>query len=139
MGKMKLSHVVVALQGQLASASLDLDLDICTVCGADLMSDVLSFAHGEAALLLTGLVNPQVVRTAEVAGIVAIAFVRGKLPLPETLRLADEKGIVLVSTPCSMFEACGRLYQMGLESVDIRGTERRRTEERLTELSAKCE
>jgi CBS domain-containing protein/anti-sigma regulatory factor (Ser/Thr protein kinase) len=56
---------------------------------------------------------------------------------PETLRLADEKGIVLVSTPCSMFEACGRLYQMGLESVDIRDAERRSTEERLTELSAK--
>jgi hypothetical protein len=83
--------------------------------GADLMSDVLAFAEPDS-LLLTGLTNLQVVRTAEMAGIRAIVFVRGKVPPEETIKLAAEIGIPLFRTRYTMYEACGRLYQAGLPS-----------------------
>jgi len=82
-------------------------------CGADLMSDVLAFAKS-GSLLLTGLTNPQVVRTAEAAEVVAICFVRGKRPPPETVRLAADSGVPLLVTELPMFEACGRLYREGM-------------------------
>jgi predicted transcriptional regulator len=82
------------------------------------MSDVLSFTH-EGTLLLTGLTNPQVVRTAEMAGIKAIIFVRGKLPPPETVTLAEEKSIPLLASKYTMFETCGRLYMGGLPSCGL--------------------
>jgi len=92
------------------------DLDSVEVkmgCGADLMSDVL--AHIESgALLLTGLTNPQVVRTAEMANVEAICFVRGKRPPQETIDLATSSGIPLLATTVPMFESCGRLYKVGL-------------------------
>ncbi len=87
-------------------------------CGADLMSDVLAFTHA-GTLLLTGLTNPQVVRTAEMAGILAIVFVRGKLPPAETIALAQEKGIPLLASKYTMYESCGRLYQRGLASCGL--------------------
>ena len=87
-------------------------------CGADLMSDVLAFTHA-GTLLMTGLTNPQVVRTAEMAGIVAIVFVRGKLPPPETIALAQDKDIPLLASKYTMYETCGRLYQIGLPSCGL--------------------
>lgn len=87
-------------------------------CGADLMSDVLAFTHA-GTLLLTGLTNPQVVRTAEMAGIKAIVFVRGKHPPRETLVLAEDKGIPLLATRYTLYEACGRLYSAGLPSCGV--------------------
>ncbi len=87
--------------------------DINTVFGSDLMSDVLTFVK-PGALLLTGLTSLQVVRTAEMAEIVAICFVRGKKPSAETLKLAGENNIPLLITRFSMYEACGKLYQKGL-------------------------
>ena len=87
-------------------------------CGADLMSDVLAFTHA-GTLLLTGLTNPQVVRTAEMAGISAIVFVRGKIPPPETIKLAEEKGIPLLATRYTLYETCGRLYTAGLPSCGL--------------------
>lgn len=132
---MRLGEVLIALDGHVASETFDPDLDVGAACGADLMSDVLTFAHRDGTLVLTGLTNPQVIRTAEVASVVAIVFVRGKTPPPETVRLAEEKGIPLISTKCSMFEACGRLYSLGLESCDVRGIERELVSKRLSELS----
>ncbi|HID29808.1 MAG TPA: hypothetical protein EYP19_07355 [Desulfobacterales bacterium] len=87
--------------------------EVSSCRASDLMSDVLSF-HGVGSLLLTGLTNAQVVRTAGVADIVAICFVRGKWPGPETVRLAEEQGIPLLVTHLMMFEACGKLYAKGL-------------------------
>ncbi len=78
------------------------------------MSDVLAFTCA-GTLLLTGLVNPQVVRTAEMAGIKAIVFVRGKTPPPETVSLAKEKDIPLLTTDFTLYESCGRLYVEGLQ------------------------
>lgn len=87
--------------------------NIRMACGCDLMSDVLAFIKADA-LLLTGLTNLQVVRTAEIADVAAICFVRGKEPAAETIALADAKGIPLLVTELPLYESCGRLYREGL-------------------------
>lgn len=114
---MKVKEIVALVEGTVLSRGADLNMNIARGCGADLMSDVLSFAK-ERALLLTGLTNPQVIRTAEMADIAAIVFVRGKLPPPETIALAEEKGIPLIASKHTMFEMCGRLFAAGLGSCD---------------------
>ncbi|MGM0369967.1 MAG: hypothetical protein ACQEP9_06085 [Bacillota bacterium] len=88
--------------------------EIVTACGADLMSDVLAFSKGKT-LLLTGLTNPQVVRTAEMIDLKLIIFVRGKKPPKETIALAQEKDITLLTTDKPLYEACGILYSAGLK------------------------
>lgn len=115
---MKLREVLSIIEGKVLSENVDLDMEIQMGCGADLMSDVLSFTH-EGTLLMTGLTNPQVVRTAEVAGISAIVFVRGKMPPPETISLAEERGIPLLASKYTMFETCGRIYKAGLPSCGL--------------------
>jgi len=90
-----------------------LHVEVEVGCGADLMSDVLAFIKPNA-LLLTGLSSVQSVRTADVAEVRAIVYVRGKLPDKEAIELANEKRIVLLATGLPMFEACGRLYLHGL-------------------------
>ena len=90
-----------------------LERDVATACGADLMSDVLAFTK-DGALLLTGLTNPQVVRTADVGGLTAIVFVRGKEPDAGILALAQERDIAVLCTRHTMFTACGLLYAHGL-------------------------
>ncbi|MCL0050268.1 DRTGG domain-containing protein [Dehalococcoidia bacterium] len=115
---MKLADIISIVEGTLITANADLDMDVSCACGADLMSDVLTYARS-GSLLLTGLTNPQVVRTAEMAEIVAIVFVRGKRPPLETIALAEEKGIPLVTTKYTMFEMCGRLFEAGMNSCDV--------------------
>jgi len=90
-----------------------LEMEVKTAFGADLMSDVLAFAK-PGSLLLTGLTNPQFVRTSDVLDIAAILMVRGKIPLPETIRLAEELRIPLLTTKYILFEAVGRLYTRGI-------------------------
>ena len=94
-----------------------LDEEISLAYGSDLMSDVLAFVKS-GSLLLTGLTNSQVIRTAEMAEIKVVCFVSGKTPQKETLQLAEEKGIPVLTTKYSMYEACGRLYKQGLSSGD---------------------
>lgn len=115
---MKLSEVLEIIEGKLISNFTDMDREVKMGCGADLMSDVLAFTH-EGTLLLSGLTNPQVVRTAEMAGIMAIVFVRGKIPPPETVALAEKKDIPLIASKYTMFETCGRLYGAGLGSCGL--------------------
>ena len=115
---MTLAEVLSVIEGKLISSSADLSQEVAMACGADLMSDVLAFTHA-GTLLMTGLTNVQVVRTAEMAGIVAIVFVRGKLPPPETVALAEGKGIPLLASKHTMYETCGRLYQTGLASCGL--------------------
>lgn len=90
-----------------------LDTEVHNACGSDMMSDVLAFVKDQS-VLLTGLVNPQVVRTAEMMDMVCIIFVRGKEPGEDIIKLAEERGIVLMKTPLRMFPACGILYEAGL-------------------------
>lgn len=87
--------------------------EVETGCGADLMSDVLAFIKPNA-LLLTGLTNVQSVRTAHIAEVRAVVYVRGKLPDREAVELAEDKGLVLLATNLPMYESCGRLYARGL-------------------------
>lgn len=90
-----------------------LDIDIKSACGADLMSDVLSFTK-EDSLLLTGLTNSHLIRTAEMVDIKAICIVRNKIPDEECIELARNKNIPILRTKLPMFEACGKLYKNGL-------------------------
>ena len=115
---MKLAEALAVIDGKLVSHAANLSLEVLMACGADLMSDVLAFTHA-GTLLMTGLTNPQVVRTAEMAGIAAIIFVRGKLPPAETIALADERGIPLLASKYTMYETCGRLYQAGLPGCGL--------------------
>ena len=84
-----------------------------TACGSDLMSDVLAFVK-ENAVLITGLINPHVVRTSEMLDITCIVFSRGKLPSEEILEEAEESGITVMATKMTTYTACGELYLHGL-------------------------
>jgi hypothetical protein len=110
---MKIREVLEVLQGEILVESHDLDEEVPRGGAADLMSDVLAFST-ERMVLLTGLTNPQIMRTAEMAGIGVIVLVRDKIPPRETLELARDSGITLMRTAYTMFEACGRLYAAGL-------------------------
>lgn len=110
---MTIGDVKEILQAEMLTGEEFLDKEVHSACGADMMSDVLAFVKDQS-VLLTGLVNPQVVRTAEMMDIVCIVFVRGKEPDDTVIELAQERGLVLMKTERRMFTACGRLYEKGL-------------------------
>lgn len=87
--------------------------EVHTACGSDMMSDVLAFVKDQS-VLLTGLCNPQVIRTAEMMDMVCIVFVRGKKPDEQMVEMANSRGIALLITDYRMFSACGLLYSAGL-------------------------
>ena len=109
---MKVQNIVNILKAEILAEG-DLQEEVKTACGSDMMSDVLAFVKDQS-VLLTGLVNPQVVRTAEMMDIIAICFVRGKSPAADVTALAKQKGVILMATDLPMYPACGRLYQKGL-------------------------
>lgn len=113
---MKLSYIKTILDADILTGEDAAELDateIHTACGCDLMSDVLAFVKDQS-LLLTGLINPQVIRTAEMMDIVAVCFVRGKTPTQEVIELAKDRGIALITTKLPLYLACGKLYNEGL-------------------------
>ena len=110
---MNVSDVMRILDAELVCGGENLDTEVHEACGSDMMSDVLAYVKDQA-VLLTGLVNPQVVRTADMMDMVCIVFVRGKRPSPEVLELAEQRGIAVLATQRTMFSACGILYQAGL-------------------------
>lgn len=114
---MKFSEIIRIVEGTILTRHHDSKLEIHCVAGCDLMSDVLTYSKPEA-LLLTGLTNAHVIRTAEMADLAAVIFVRGKIPTPEVVAMAEEKGLPLGCSPHSMFEMCGRLYAAGLVSCE---------------------
>ena len=87
-----------------------LDREVRSACGSDMMSDVLAFSK-DHSILLTGLCNPQVIRTAEMLDIVSIIFVRGKKPDDSILEMAKERDLIVLATGHRMFSACGMLYE----------------------------
>jgi predicted transcriptional regulator len=107
------------LEAKVALGEDQLDIEVSAACGADLMSDVMAFVK-EKVVLLTGLVNPQAIRTADLMDIRVVVFVRGKSPTSDIVDMARENGMVLLSTKYSMFLACGRLYEAGLQGGGIR-------------------
>jgi len=114
---MKLSEALRAIEGGVISKNVDLEQEVRGGGSADLMSDVLASIQPDA-VLLTGLCNPQVVRTAQMSDVAAIVFVRGKKPPEETIQMADKEGIPLITSPLGMFELSGRLFLAGLPSLE---------------------
>ena len=118
---MRLGDIAKVVDAEVILGKELLDYQITRAFASDLMSDVLAFAK-EGCLLLTGLINPQVIRTVEMIDISAVLFVRGKIPSQETVELARKKGIPLLTTRYILFETCGRLFRAGIhgsvEKVD---------------------
>ncbi|MBQ0012750.1 MAG: hypothetical protein KBT07_08600 [Clostridiales bacterium] len=115
---MRVSDCANLLNAKILVESESFDEDLKIACGSDLMSDVMAFSSDDSQILITGLVNPQTIRTAEMLDVKVIIFVRGKLPDETMLQLAEEKGIGLMSSPLSMFTCCGLLYEAGLRGKE---------------------
>ena len=111
---MTVAEAVSILEGQFFCGEEKGNREVLSACGADLMSDVMAFVK-EQVLLLTGLVNPQVIRTAELLDIHSIIFVRGKTPSRDMIDMAAESGITLGGTKLPMYISCGKLYEAGLK------------------------
>ena len=105
--------IAKALGAEYHTRNADTRLPVLSACASDLMSDVLAFCKPKS-VMLTGLASPQTVRTAEMADIIAICFVFGKVPGEEAIRMAEESNISLMTTQLSHFDACGLLYNIGL-------------------------
>lgn len=110
---MTIRQAAAALNATCVCGDKNLDKQLSSACGADLMSDVLAFAK-EGSMLLTGMVNQHVIRTAEMLDVLCICFVRGKKPTEDICSLAEQTGITLLGCDMTLYEACGRLYQQGL-------------------------
>lgn len=110
---MKISKVQEILDAKILNGEDMLEEEVFSACGSDLMSDVLAFVKNQG-LLLTGLNNLQVVRTAEMMDIKAIVFVRGKMPDDEIIALAQKKDMIIMTTEEPLYSACGKLYSGGL-------------------------
>ena len=115
---MKISTIVELLNATVLCGDDKLNTHVYSACGSDMMSDALAFVK-EQAVLLTGLANPQVVRTAEMMDMRCIVFVRGKKPSAEILELADDCGIVVLASEERMYTACGKLYANGLSGGSV--------------------
>ncbi len=111
--KMKLERLKDILEAEVLWGEDYLHTEIKTAFGSDLLSDVLAFAKA-GSMLLTSLINPQVIRTAEMVDISAIFFVSGKKPEKPAIGLAKDMKIPLLCTLFPMYESCGKLYKNGL-------------------------
>ena len=112
---MKISELQKLLDAKVLACEEGMDKEVYSAFGCDLMSDVLACVTDQA-VLLTGLVNPQVIRTALMMDMVCIIFVRSKMPNDEMIELARENGIVMMRTDKTLYNACGILYSNGLVS-----------------------
>ena len=111
---MKISTMKELLNAEVLCCEENVEREVYSACGCDLMSDVLAYVKDQA-VLLTGLVNPQVIRTAVMMDMVCVVFVRSKMPSEEMLGLAKDSGIVVMTTDKRLYEACGLLYSSGLD------------------------
>ncbi len=116
---MKISTMRDLLDAKVLCCEENVGRHVYSACGCDLMSDVLAYVKDQA-VLLTGLVNSQVIRTAEMMDMICIVFVRSKMPNDEMLELAKDAGIVVMATDKRMYEACGLLYANGLVGNKVR-------------------
>ena len=114
---MLISELINTLGAEIILGEDKLSEEVNSACGSDMMSDVLAFVKDQA-VLLTGLVNTQVVRTCQMMDIKCIVFVRGKLPGEDLLALAKQNQIVVVCSKLRLYEACGLLYMAGLKGGD---------------------
>ena len=110
---MKINTLKELLDADILCGEEYIDRDVHSACGSDMMSDVLAYVKDQA-VLMTGLVNLQVIRTAVMMDMHCVVFVRSKRPTPEMIESAKESGIVILATDKRMYDACGILYQNGL-------------------------
>lgn len=110
---MTIQKIAELLDAEILCGEEHLSADVHSACGSDMMSDVLAYVKDQA-VLLTGLVNPQVVRTAEMMDMICIVFVRNKKPTADILAIAERASIAILATDKRMYEACGILYSSGL-------------------------
>lgn len=115
---MKISEIATLLDANILCCKESISGEVQSACGSDMMSDVLAYVKNQA-VLLTGLVNPQVIRTAMMMDMRCIVFVRDKKPTDEMIELAKDADIVLLSTHKRMFDACGILYSSGLKPNEV--------------------
>ena len=116
---MQMKRVAELLGATVLCGADHLDGEVHSACGSDMMSDVLAYVKDQA-VLLTGLVNAQVVRTAVMMDMRCVVFVRNKVPCEEILLLAQDSGLVIMRTEKRMYEACGILYADGLRADEVR-------------------
>ena len=112
---MKIKEIAHLLNAEVLCSPEHIEREVYSACGSDMMSDVLAFVKDQA-VLITGLTNPQVIRTAVMMDMVCIVFVRDKRPTSEMLELATSQGIVILATSKRMYESCGLLYNAGLHA-----------------------
>ncbi|MDD3429426.1 MAG: DRTGG domain-containing protein [Oscillospiraceae bacterium] len=117
---MKIKEIAEILQATPVTPNVDFEREVHTACGSDMMSDVLAYVKNQS-VLITGLNNPQVVRTADMMDMVCIVFVRGKKPDEQILTLAQERHIAVFTSELTMFTACGKLYEQGLRGGESHG------------------
>ncbi len=110
---MKIRQVAELLDAEVLCCEDLLEEEALSACGSDMMSDVLAYVKDQA-VLLTGLVNPQVVRTAMMMDMRCVVFVRSKQPTQDMVELAKENHIAILTTKNRMYESCGKLYAAGL-------------------------
>ncbi|MFP4588492.1 MAG: transcriptional regulator [Candidatus Bipolaricaulota bacterium] len=114
-GTMDYQQLTEVLDAEVLIDGAEVPGEFCKVISSDLISDILMFID-ENAILLTGLVNPQIIRVAEMIDIGAIVFVRGKEPEESLIERAREQEVSLAITDYTLYEASGKLYQRGLKS-----------------------
>lgn len=116
---MTIRDLIPILNAKVLCGEDALDQEVRSACGSDLMSDVLAFVK-DKAVLITGLINVHVMRTAEMLDIHCVVFARGKIPSQEVLEEAEEIGIVVLSTPCTTYTTCGLMYEAGIRGSNER-------------------
>lgn len=124
---MKGIELVKLIDGKVLTGKEKLDeIEIEKAFAADLMSDVLAMVTSDErdVVLITGITNPQIIRTAEILDIPMIIICRGKVVPKEVIELAEEKGIILVSTEKIVFEVSGILYSHGIKAAVMKGKAR---------------
>ncbi len=117
---MKMTEIVKLLDAKVLCGEELLENEVHAACGSDMMSDVLAFVKDQA-VLLTGLVNLQVVRTAAMMDMRCVVFVRGKNPTVDIIDFAKDNGIVVLASDERMYPACGKLYASGLVGGSLHG------------------
>ncbi len=110
---MKIAKLQELLGAEVLCCEENMQKEVFSACGCDLMSDVLAHVTDQG-VLLTGLVNPQVIRTALMVDMICIIFVRSKMPTDEMISLAKENGVVILRTDKTLYNTCGLLYSNGL-------------------------
>ena len=114
---MKIKEIGMILSADILTKTADTEREVYAACGSDMMSDVLAYVKNQG-VLLTGLNNLQVIRTAQMMDMLCVVFVRGKIPSQQIIDLAEEHNIAVIATGKTMFIACDMLYLNGLREQD---------------------